>query len=45
MGFITGAMVGGFVVGMVFVMLVPPKYEDWLRGWIVTGWQKITNRG
>lgn len=45
MTFTIGMMVGGVAAGMIFVMLVPPEYEDWLRQWIVTGWQKITNRG
>jgi hypothetical protein len=33
------------VAGALIVMLVPPKYEDWLRGWIITQWQKVTKKG
>lgn len=40
-----GFLIGAFVGGMLVVMLVPPKYEDWLRGWIITQWQKITKKG
>jgi hypothetical protein len=33
------------VAGALIVMLVPPKYEDWLRNWIITNWQKVTKKG
>lgn len=45
MEFLTGAVIGAFVAGVLFVMLVPPKYEDWLRTGIINLWKKVTNRG
>ena len=45
MTFTMGMMAGGVVAGMVLVMLVPPKYEDWLRTWIINQWNKITKKG
>ena len=45
MTFTIGMMVGAFGAGIVLVMLVPPKYEDWLRSWIITQWQKLTKKG
>jgi hypothetical protein len=45
MEFFTGTILGAFVAGIVLVMLVPPKYEDWLRSWIINQWKNITNRG
>ena len=45
MGFITGTVVGAFIMGAVLVMMIPPEYEDQLRGWIVKQWQKITKKG
>lgn len=39
------ALVGGFFMGMGLVMMIPPEYEDRLRGWIVKQWQKITKKG
>jgi len=35
----------GMIIGAAIIMLLPPKYEDWLRGWIVTGWNKLTKKG
>lgn len=35
----------GILVGALIIMLLPPKYEDWLRGWINTQWQKVTKKG
>jgi hypothetical protein len=35
----------GMIAGAVIIMLLPPKYEDWLRQWIITQWQKLTKRG
>jgi len=35
----------GFFVGAAVVMMLPPKYEDWLRQWIITQWQKVTKKG
>jgi hypothetical protein len=32
-------------VGAVIIMLLPPKYEDWLRQGIVTLWNKVFKRG
>lgn len=40
MGFFTG-----LIIGAVVIMLLPPKYEDWLRQWIISMWQKVTNQG
>lgn len=34
-----------FLLGAAVIMLLPPKYEDWLRQWIVTQWQKLTKKG
>ena len=45
MTFTVGMMVGAAVAGGVIVMLVPPKYEDQLRLWIITNWQKVTKKG
>jgi hypothetical protein len=39
------SFVGGMVVGAAIIMLLPPKYEDWLRTWIVSQWQKLTKKG
>lgn len=36
---------GGLLVGAAVIMLLPPKYEDWLRSAIVTQWQKLTKKG
>ena len=35
----------GVLVGAVVIMLLPPKYEDWLRQFIVTQWKKVTKKG
>ena len=35
----------GILVGAVVIMLLPPKYEDWLRQQIITQWQKVTKKG
>lgn len=35
----------GMVAGGVIVALIPPKYEDWLRQFIITQWQNLTKRG
>ncbi len=43
--FTLGMLVGAFIAGVVLVMLVPPKYEDWLRQWIIKQWQKLTKKG
>lgn len=40
MDFIVGLLIGGAVV-----ILLPPKYKDQLRGWIITQWQKVTKKG
>lgn len=32
-------------VGAVIIMFIPPKYEDALRVWVITQWQKITKKG
>lgn len=45
MTFTIGMMVGGVAAGVIFVMLVPPKYEDWLRLGIINMWNKVTKRG
>lgn len=45
MTFTLGMLVGAAAAGALIVMLVPPKYEDWLRGWIITQWQKVTKKG
>jgi hypothetical protein len=45
MTFTLGMVVVAAVAGALIVMLVPPKYEDWLRGWIITQWQKVTKKG
>ena len=31
--------------GAVIIMLLPPKYEDWLRQGIITLWKKVTKKG
>ena len=35
----------GMIAGAAVIMLLPPKYEDWLRQWIITQWQKVTKKG
>lgn len=35
----------GLLVGAAIIMLLPPKYEDWLRQWIITTWKKLTKKG
>lgn len=35
----------GMLVGAAVIMLLPPKYEDWLRQWIITQWQNVTKKG
>lgn len=35
----------GVVAGAALIMLTPPKYEDWLRQFIVNQWKKITKKG
>jgi len=35
----------GILVGAVVIMLLPPKYEDWLRTWLVNQWKKVTKKG
>lgn len=35
----------GVVVGAAVVAMIPPEYEDRLRSWIITQWQKITKKG
>jgi hypothetical protein len=35
----------GFLAGAVVIMLLPPKYEDWLRQFIINQWQKVTKKG
>lgn len=32
-------------VGGLIVALIPPKYEDQIRLWIINKWQKITKKG
>ncbi len=39
------SFVFGMLVGAVVIMLLPPKYEDWLRQWIINMWKKITKKG
>lgn len=34
----------GILVGAAIIMLLPPRYEDWLRQWIITKWQNITKK-
>lgn len=31
--------------GAAIIMLLPPKYEDWLRLSIINLWQKFTKKG
>jgi len=35
----------GIIIGAAIIMALPPKYEDWLRSWIITQWQKVTKKG
>jgi hypothetical protein len=35
----------GVLAGAALIMLIPPKYEDWLRQFIVNQWKKITKKG
>jgi hypothetical protein len=34
----------GLLAGAAIIMLLPPKYEDWLRQQIITQWQKVTKK-
>lgn len=34
-----------FLLGAAVIMLLPPKYEDRLRLFIINQWQKITKKG
>lgn len=36
---------GWIALGAAIIMLLPPKYEDWLRQGIITMWQKVTKKG
>lgn len=45
MTFTLGMLVGAFAAGAVLVMMVPPEYEDRLRLWILSQWQKLTKKG